>query len=87
MPPNKLYLNFRYQIQISSHHDAKDNVENMQTNWLICLIRAFKVKGLYKMKLRKEPLPLSIAQSNKIYILSHPCSELWVTKRGHNDDI
>ena len=34
----------------------------------------------------KEPLPLSVAQCNKIYILPPPCSELWVTKRRQNDD-
>ena len=38
------------------------------------------------MTSRKEPLPLSIAQCNKIYILSPPYSELWVTKRRQNDD-
>ena len=70
-----------------SQHRTEDNVNNMQTNWLIYLLRFFKVKGLFKITLRKEPLPLSIAQYNKIYILSPFCSELWVTKKGQNDDI
>ena len=79
-------------IQISSQHDAKDIVRNMQTNWLISLIRVFKVKGLFKMtscKYRQflNPLPLSITQCHKIYIIPPLCSELWVTKRGQNDDI
>ena len=39
------------------------------------------------MMSRKEPLPLSVVQCNKIYILSPFCFELWVTERGYNDDI
>ena len=70
-----------------SQHNAEDNANNKQHNWLICLLRFFKVKGLFKMTSRKEPLPLSIAQCNKIYILSPSCSQLWITKRGQNDDI
>ena len=50
---------------------------------MICLILVFKVKGLFKMT---SPLPLSITQCNKIYILSPPYSELWVTKRRQSDD-
>ena len=30
-------------------HDAGDNAENMQTNWLIFLIRVFKFKQQFKM--------------------------------------
>ena len=32
-------------------------------------------------------LPLSVTQRNKIYMSSPYFSELWVTKRGQNDDI
>ena len=78
-------------IQTSSQHDADGNVENMQTNWPTCLIRAFKVKGPFKMVSRKirqfmNPLHSFIKQSHKICILCPPCSQLWVTKGGQNDD-
>ena len=78
-------------IQISSQDDAEDNVENMQTNWPICLIQAFKVKGPFKMVSRKirqilNPLSSFIKHCHKICILSLPCSQLWVTKGGKNDD-
>ena len=38
------------EIQISLQHNSEDNVENR----LICFIRVFKVKGLFKMTSRKE---------------------------------
>ena len=34
---------------MSSQRGAEDNVENMQTNLLICLTRVFKVKGQLTM--------------------------------------
>ena len=78
-------------IQISSQHDAEDNVENMQTNWPICLIRAFKVKGPFKMVSRKirqflNLLPSFMKQYHKICIVCPLCTQLWVTKGGQNDN-
>ena len=48
---NYIYIS---DIQILLQHSAEDYVDNMQTNWLICLVRVFKVKRLFKMKSRKE---------------------------------